>query len=471
MSAATPGRSSAQRMVAVVHCDPALASSLHRHLPLGFDFRTLASHTDLTALQGDNSLDAVVLEMDEHGALSTERLAALEGLRQGDPHIVLLGITAHDSDEIRTRLSTAGADDVLAAPPDPAELTVALRRLFERRTFAAEARVASEASNVGLSFCEMLGTSEPMQRVYDAVRRVAQSTTTVVIRGESGTGKELVARSIVSMGPRSGKPFISVNSAALPETLMESELFGYEKGAFTGAVNARPGQIELADGGTLFLDEIATLTLPLQSKLLRVLEDRAVQRLGSSKSRKIDFRLLTATHQDLEQMVKDGKFREDLYYRIHVIPITLPALRERPGDIALLTDHFLRVYCSANNTPVKRLGLEALEVMEEYGWPGNVRELQNLVQRMALMVEGRSIEVHHLPQNMLYTSAVRHESMLIPASGIEFDSEMERIEAAYVRAALHRAGGKKVLAAALLHVNPQKLKYLCRKHKLDRGES
>jgi transcriptional regulator with PAS, ATPase and Fis domain len=256
----------------------------------------------------------------------------------------------------------------------------------------------------------------------------------------------------------------------LPETLMESELFGYEKGAFTGAINARPGQIELADTGTLFLDEIATLTLPLQSKLLRVLEDRAVQRLGSSKPNTIDFRLLTATHQNLEEMVKEGKFREDLYYRVHVVPITLPALRERAGDIALLTDHFLRVYCTANNTAVKRLELEALEVMEEYSWPGNVRELQNLVQRLALMVEGRSIEVHHLPQTMLYTSAVRHESMLIPSNGIDFDSEMERIEAAYVRAALHRAGGKKVLAAALLHVNPQKLKYLCRKHKLDRYE-
>ncbi|HUS19622.1 MAG TPA: sigma-54-dependent Fis family transcriptional regulator [Terriglobales bacterium] len=471
MSAVAPARNPQPRMVVVVHRDPALASALYRHLPAGFAFKTLTSHVDITQLFGVSPVDGVVMEMDENGGLSDARLAALQSLRQSDPDVVLLGITAQDSDEVRSRLSTAGADDVLPAPPDAAELTVALQRHFERRAFAADARLASDPANVGLSFCEMLGTSEPMQRVYDAVRRVAQSTTTVVIRGESGTGKELVARSIVSMGPRSGKPFISVNSAALPETLMESELFGYEKGAFTGAVNARPGQIEMADGGTLFLDEIATLTLQLQSKLLRVLEDRAVQRLGSTKSRKIDFRLLTATHQNLEEMVKEGKFREDLYYRVHVIPITLPALRERPGDIALLTDHFLRVYCSANNVPVKRLGLEALEVMEEYGWPGNVRELQNLVQRLALMVEGRSIEVHHLPQNMLYTSAVRHESMLIPASGIDFDSEMERIEAAYVRAALHRAGGKKVLAAALLHVNPQKMKYLCRKHKLDKSES
>jgi len=466
MAAPAPVRSSRTNTVAVVCRDAGFTAVLKQSLPTGFDFKLLASHSDLPPLQHAGPLHAVVLDMDENGSVSAARLAAIEGLRRHDPDIVLLGITAHDSEETRLRLSTAGADDVLAAPPDPGELTSALRRLLETRRFAADGRPSASA----ISFCDMLGTSEAMQNVYDAVRRVAQSSTTVIIRGESGTGKELVARSIVAMGPRHNKPFISVNCAALPETLMESELFGYEKGAFTGAVNARPGQIELADTGTLFLDEIATLTLPLQSKLLRVLEDRAVQRLGSTKSKKIDFRLLTATHQDLEQMVKEGKFREDLYYRVHVVPITLPALRERPGDIALLTDHFLRIYCQANNTPVKRLGLEALEVMEEYGWPGNVRELQNLVQRLALMVEGRSIEVHHLPQNMLYTSAVRHESLLIPANGIDFDSEMERIEAAYVRAALHRAGGKKVLAAALLHVNPQKLKYLCRKHKLDKGE-
>jgi transcriptional regulator with PAS, ATPase and Fis domain len=319
-----------------------------------------------------------------------------------------------------------------------------------------------------LSFGDMLGASDAMRNVYEAVRRVAQSSTSVIIRGESGTGKELVARSIVSLGPRKEKPFISLNCAALPETLMESELFGYERGAFTGAVASHAGQMEHADGGTLFLDEVATLTPALQSKLLRVLEDRAVLRLGSTTPRKIDFRLLTATHQNLEQMVKDNQFREDLYYRIHVVPILLPPLRERAGDLALLTDHFLRTYCQANEVQLKRLELEALEVLEEYSWPGNVRELQNLVQRLVLMVEGRSIAVHHLPQHVLYSSTVNTEALLIPDEGIDFDTEMTRIEAAYVRAALHRAKGKKVLAAALLKVNPQKMKYLCRKHKLDK---
>jgi len=322
-------------------------------------------------------------------------------------------------------------------------------------------------NSASYSFCEMLGASEPMQNVYDAVRRVAQSNTSVLIRGESGSGKELVAKSIVQLGPRKDKPFISVNCAALPEALIESELFGYEKGAFTGAVASRAGQIEMADGGTLFLDEIATLTLPLQSKLLRVLEDHAVQRLGSAQSRKIDFRLLCATHENLEKMVKENRFREDLYYRIHVVPVTLPSLRQRPGDIALLTDHFMRIYCAANNIPLKRMSLAALEVLEDHSWPGNVRELQNVVQRLVLMVEGRSIELEHLPQNMLYSSTVHQEAMLIPDEGINFEDEMEKIEAAYVRAALHRAKGKKSVAAALLNVNQRKMKYLCMKHKLD----
>ncbi|MCU1287291.1 MAG: Acetoacetate metabolism regulatory protein AtoC [Acidobacteriales bacterium] len=321
------------------------------------------------------------------------------------------------------------------------------------------------------SLFDLIGSSEPMQRLYDAILRVADSNTTVMIRGESGTGKELVARAIVAAGPRASKPFIGLNCAALPEALIESELFGHEKGAFTGAVVSRPGHIEMAHGGTLFLDEIATLPLALQTKLLRVLEDRAVQRLGGSGTKKIDFRLLTATNENLEDMVRTGRFREDLYYRIHVVPISVPPLRERTGDIAVLADHFIRVYCAANNVPTKRLDLETLEVLEEGNWQGNIRELENLIQRMVLMVEDKTICAYHLPEQILYTSARRHESLLIPPDGIDFDKEMERIEAAYLRAALLRAGGKKTGAAALLRINDQRMKYLARKYKIDKENS
>jgi transcriptional regulator with PAS, ATPase and Fis domain len=243
-------------------------------------------------------------------------------------------------------------------------------------------------------------------------------------------------------------------------------LFGYEKGAFTGAHAPKPGQIELASGGTLFLDEIATLGTELQTKLLRVLQEHSVQRLGGKSSKKIDFRLLTATNENLEEMVQAGRFREDLYYRIHVVPIFIPPLRERREDIPLLADHFLRVYCGINRIPAKRLDQEVLDIFEDYNWPGNVREMENLIQRLILMVEAPIIRPRDLPEQLLMISAASQESLLIPEEGIDFDEEIARIEVAYLHAALHRTSGKKVAAAKLLHIKQQKMKYLCRKYKI-----
>ena len=231
-------------------------------------------------------------------------------------------------------------------------------------------------------------------------------------------------------------------------------------------MKSRAGHIEAAHGGTLFLDEIGTLGLALQSKLLRVLEHHVVQRIGSRATKKIDFRLVTATNEDLEQAVRAGRFREDLYYRLNVVPIILPPLRERPGDVAILLDHFLHMYCAANSLPLKRLDSDALEILEEYHWPGNVRELENLVQRLVIMGSGAVITAKNLPQQILYNSTARQEALLIPEEGISFDEEMARIELAYLQAALRRTGGKKVAAAALLQINAQKMKYLCRKYGL-----
>jgi transcriptional regulator with PAS, ATPase and Fis domain len=241
-------------------------------------------------------------------------------------------------------------------------------------------------------------------------------------------------------------------------------LFGHEKGSFTGAHESRPGHIEAAHGGTLFLDEIGTLGLALQSKLLRVLEQHVVQRIGSKVLKKIDFRLITATNEDLEQAVHAGRFREDLYYRINVVPIHLPPLRERAEDIPLLIDHFVRMYSAANQMAVKRLDPDAVEVLEDYSWPGNIRELENVIQRLVLMTSGPVITVRHLPQQLLVNSTTRQEALLIPEQGISFDEEMARIEVAYLQAALRRTNGKKTAAAALLHIDRQKMKYLCRKY-------
>ena len=273
----------------------------------------------------------------------------------------------------------------------------------------------------------------------------------------------MVAKAIVEAGNRRDKPFVCLNCSALPETLIESELFGYEKGAFTGADAAKPGLIENANTGTLFLDEITTLNHGLQAKLLRVLQERTVQRLGGNTTRKLDFRLITATNEDLEDCMRKGRFREDLYFRINVVPVLVPPLRERAGDIPLLVDHFLHVYCAANTKPLKHLHPNVMEILEDYKWPGNVRELENTIHRLVVMSDHTQIMPEHLPQHLLTSSTAAQEAILIPADGVDFDSEIERIEVAYLNAALKRTGGKKSAAAALLRIDPQRMKYLCRK--------
>lgn len=226
---------------------------------------------------------------------------------------------------------------------------------------------------------------------------------------------------------------------------------------------AQPGQIELADGGTLFLDEIGSLGVTLQGKLLRTLQERTVQRIGAKAPRKIDFRLITATNDNLEEMVKKGQFREDLYYRISVVPIALPPLREREGDIPLLLAHYVNRYCKAHNVEPKRFSPEAMQFLETSTWPGNVREMENLVQRLTLMVDGETIGVQHLPEQLLYNSTVSHDAILVPGEGVDLDDELKRIEIAYIQAAMRRAGTKNG-AASLLHIPVQKMKYLCRKY-------
>ena len=293
-------------------------------------------------------------------ASDQETLRLVRRLRERDGHLVLLGFTRSHNKASRNQFEQAGIGHCFVAPVDFEEVQSVLHRALEERSAEIENRRLREEARGRNSFCQLIGGSDPMRLVYDAIGRVAESNVNVLVRGESGTGKELVAQAIVASGSRRDKPFVSVNCAALPESLIEAELFGHEKGAYTDAHESRAGHIEAAHGGTLFLDEIGTLGLALQSKLLRVLEQHVVQRIGSRTTKKIDFRLITATNEDLEQAVRAGRFREDLYYRLNVVPIALPPLRERPGDVAILLDHFLRMYCAANSLPLKRLDADAL---------------------------------------------------------------------------------------------------------------
>lgn len=415
----------------------------------------------------DPNVRAVLFDLDSIGDEPSEALRLLSDVRQVRDDLTLIAITRSNSRTIPVKASQAGADEFFLAPLDFNELQIVLARAIERRQLQLEGQRLVEQAESKTSFCGLIGGSEAMERVYQAVQAVADSNTSVVLRGESGTGKELIARAIVQSGNRREKPYVCINCSAIPESLIEAELFGYERGAFTGADMAKPGHIESAHGGTLFLDEITTLDHSLQSKLLRVLQERTVQRIGSRTAKKIDFRLIAATNDNLEEYVKQGRFREDLYYRINVVPIFVPPLRERRGDLALLVDHFLRMYCAANGKPTKHLAPEALEIMEDYNWPGNVRELENVIQRLVLMSSGPVIQAENLPQQMLYSSAASQEAILIPEEGVDFDGEMERIELAYLKAALNRTKGRKTAAAALLRIDPQRMKYLCRKRKLE----
>jgi DNA-binding NtrC family response regulator len=463
----TPAPAPERKKIALVTKDQLSLPEAEQVFGRVFDFYCCPSVDDFVVLDSDRSFSACVLDLDTADASTHSGLEQLGYLRERSEDIILVALTRSNSRQVRLKAQELHADEFFVAPLDFEELRSTLVRALEKRSFEIENRLLRQQISSRYSFGDLVGGSEAMRGVYEAIERVAQSSTTILIRGESGTGKELVAREITKAGPRRDKPYVCLNCAALPENLIESELFGHEKGAFTGAHTARPGHIEEAHTGTLFLDEIATLPVPLQTKLLRVIEERTVQRLGSKIGKKIDFRLITATNEDLEEMVRTGRFREDLYYRINVIPIQLPALRDRVGDIPLLADHFMRIYSAASGIPTKRFEKETLEILEEYPWKGNIRELENLIQRLVLMVQGPVIKPEHLPNQILYCSTARQQEFLIPEDGIDFDGEMQRIECAYLHAALNRTGGKKTAAAVLLGIPVQRMKYLCRKYNIN----
>ncbi len=452
--------------LAVVTDDAELFPDLRKLLAPQFRTTLASTKDEIRSVLELSDLNAILFDLDCVGDGPSDGLDVLSEIRKVRDDLVLLAFTRSTDRSLSLKAAQAGADEFFFFPLIFGELLIVLSRVIEKRALEIEGRRLLQQVESKAAFHGLVGGSPAMQKVYHAVEAVASTGASVVLRGESGVGKELVARAIVECGDRAERPFVCLNCSALPETLMESELFGYEKGAFTGADAPKPGMVELAHTGTLFLDEITTLHPSLQSKLLRVLQEHSVQRLGGRASRKIDFRLITATNEDLEDCVRKGRFREDLYFRINVVPIFIPPLRERDGDIPLLVDHFLRIYSAAAKKPLKTLQPEVLEILEDYSWPGNVRELENVVQRLVVMVAGPVITPEHLPQLLLHHSATGQEAILIPEDGVDFDSEMEKIEIAYLNAALRRTGGKKSAAAALLQIDAQRMKYLCRKHRI-----
>ncbi len=373
-------------------------------------------------------------------------LQLLERALAVDPSLQVILITAHGTAEVGHRAWEMGAAGYVRKPFDRDEILFEVRRALDRREAGGEV-----AETPG----EMVGQSAGMKEVYALVARVAPTSSTVLIRGESGTGKELVARAVHDQSRRKGKPFIKVICAALPETLIESELFGYEKGAFTGAAASKPGRFELAEGGTIFLDEIGDLTPATQVKLLRVLQDREFERLGGTQTLRADVRVLAATHQDLEALVKAGKFREDLFYRIHVVPVRVPPLRERRDDIPLLCDHFLGRFRKEHGKPSVGLDAKAVQALAAYDWPGNVRELQNVIERLVVLNQSGLI----LDRDVLPCLGTRSGSTVTAgASGaLALEESVAGAEKAAILSALEASDGNRTHAAKALGISRRTL--------------
>ncbi|SRR6266571_2291918 len=394
-------------------------------------------------------------------------MGLLKVVHQKGLDAAVIVMTADETKEAALRAMEEGAYDYFRKPIDLAELKLIVRRALEKQRIERENRRLREELRQQVAFEGILGTSEGMRKVFDVIRRVARSDTTVIIRGESGTGKELVARAIHGTSDRKKGPFVPVQCSALPEHLIESELFGHEKGAFTGAVCAHQGRFELADGGTLFLDEIGTLSPALQAKLLRVLERKEFVRVGGKQTLRVDVRLISATNEDLEERIREGGFREDLYYRVNVFPIPIPPLRERQEDIPLLVDHVLTLLCAARGIPLKSISGDAMKHLVRYPWKGNVRELENVVQNLVLRTDGERITAPDLPPHLLAVSSEDIRRLAEPTGGpISLPRAVERFESQLVQHALARTGGVKVEAARLLGIDKNQMMYLCRKYHL-----
>jgi DNA-binding NtrC family response regulator len=416
----------------------------------GFAASAAASGEEALARLEGEPADLVITD------LKMPSLGGLELLRRVKaqfPDVEVLVTTAYGSIETAVEAMRAGAYDYLTKPIDRERFPVTVEKALERRALAAENRRLRDRLETRMRFDAMVGDSEPMQRVFGLMEMIASSDATVLLVGESGTGKELVARAIHERSPRSGGPFVSVNCGALPENLLESELFGYEKGAFTGAVGTKVGRFELADGGTLFLDEVGELSPKSQVDFLRVLETREFRRLGGTRLVKVDVRFIAATNRNLEAAVQEGRFREDLYYRLNVVPVRLPPLRDRGDDLPLLIARFLREFAERHHREPKEMSREALRVLRRYPWPGNIRQLRNVIERVVVTVPDRIIQPVHLPEE------IQAGAEAAPTLTVPLGCSLEDIEREVIRRTLSDVTHHRERAAKLLGISLRTLQY------------
>ncbi|OLD68170.1 MAG: DNA-binding response regulator [Candidatus Rokubacteria bacterium 13_1_20CM_70_15] len=427
--------------------DPGLRQSLERTLTREGYRVILASdgNAALERLQA-GGVDLVLTDLKMPGLSGIELLRAVKAIAS-EVDVILL--TAFGTVEEAVKAMKEGAYDFLTKPFQRAQLLRLIRQALERRDLIQQNRALQQRLDDLLQQGAVIGSSPAFRRMMTLLEQVAGSSATVLVQGESGTGKELVARTIHARSARSRGPFVAVNCAALPETLLESELFGYEKGAFTGAAGRKEGRFELADGGTLFLDEVSDLSAVTQPKILRVLQEGEFERLGGTKTLRVDVRIVAATNQGLAQMVREKRFREDLYYRLNVITMTVPPLRERSEDIRVLAQHFLRVYAAKNNRRLEGFTDDAIRRLEAYAWPGNVRELENVIERGVVLTQGALMDMTDLPPEIAGATPLP-EGVL----SIRIGTPLAEVEARLLEETLRATKGNKTLTAKLLGIDP-----------------
>jgi DNA-binding NtrC family response regulator len=443
-----------QGLVVVIDDDPQMRSLLIDHLEIN-NYTVKAFDDGLHAMKfllgNDPEVSQVDLVLTDIRMPEVDGISVLRQLKPQRPDIPVIIMTAHASVETAVEGLRKGAFDYIMKPFKLSEITHSIGRAVTFGRLQRQNKVLSSELKKTWNRNDIVGKSSAIQQIFELIESVAPAQSNILITGESGTGKEVVAKAIHNRSPRSKKPFVAINCTAIPDTLLESELFGHAKGAFTGATERKKGLFEEAEGGTLFLDEIGDLDMSLQAKLLRVLQERKIKAVGDTQMKDIDVRIVAATHKDLKKAIKEGNFREDLYFRLSVIPIVVPPLRHRQEDIPLLAQHFLNKYSVLNNKLVTGFSFEALQKLMAMPWPGNVRELENLIERLVVLTKNSAIQANEIPSG----DEKGHESFYGEAT--QDSPTLEELEKRYIQAVLERTGGRKEKAAQILGINRRTL--------------
>ena len=440
--------------ILIIDDEESILTSIKSYLARrGYEVYTASNGTDGINIIESNVIDLILTD---YRMPQKNGLEVLEAAKEINPLIDVVVITAFGNVDQAVGIIKKGAYDYLTKPIDLDELENLIKRIAEKRLLKSENELLQKQLQEKFKFDSIISQSGEMENILNIVGRVANSKATVMIRGESGTGKEVIAKAIHFAGNRKENPFVVVNVASLSESLMESELFGHEKGSFTGAINQRRGRFEEADGGTLFIDEVGDIPVSIQVKLLRAIQFGEIQRLGSSKPMNVNVRILTATHRNLEQMIEDGEFREDLYYRLNVVSVKLPSLKERKGDIPLLIEHFIKKYSELNEKNITSIDHLALDKLMKYNYPGNVRELENIIEHAVIFCRSDRISINDLPIQV----DVSYDKMILDPNNLEngYEEKLKYFETEMITEALKMTDGNQSAAARKLNISERHLR-------------